>query len=419
MSGLRRVARRTASTLLAFAAAAAAAMGQEAPRWRGPEHQDRGLPDPVALWAPYDPQADHPANRCFRAIWLTELVPAEVAFALPREEARRAGADWLHFGKRPGTPTDRRLFGGDGLQLPRESFADEEAALLRTALAELDGPALADLRRRPDLAVLLQNDLLRAARRLLDTGGNADLLGPLLAAARRLALSAEVLLDPALGTLRHEGLEEFDPAFGAAALVEIDRRSTRLFDAERTLLWSRVFFVWPEPEALPGRLAAIRDGAAPEIPDGAAAALTQGIVALDDEGHARATSVLVDVRIQRSAPPTDDGAGAADGVDFRVFWLERERLRSAGPGAGKGAFRALHADDQALFRDYGTQKHTTVAAQCALCHRRTETPEPELEGMPILRKSAAPRIAASPDVRLRLAERQFAAFLAQLEQAAR
>jgi hypothetical protein len=75
-------------------------------------------------------------------------------------------------------------------------------------------------------------------------------------------------------------------------------------------------------------------------------------------------------------------------------------------GAPAQRFRRVDADDQELFRDYGTLKHTTYRAQCALCHRNTDTPEPELGGFPILRPHARAEFALSGEERLRLAEAQ-------------
>ena len=108
-----------------------------------------------------------------------------------------------------------------------------------------------------------------------------------------------------------------------------------------------------------------------------------------------------------------------DGIAFRVFWLERQTLRERGSKLALSDFRELANDDQVLFRDYGSLKHTTVAGQCSLCHRRTNTPEPELMGFPVLRATATPKRAVPDDVRLRRAEEEFARFLAALRTAAK
>lgn len=395
------------------------------PQWKtdGP---DRGLPVPGARWLPWSDEPDHPANRAFRLCWVADLVPAEVAFALPREHerAKAAGPEARYFGKREGQEADRRTFGGDGMQLPRESFRDAESAALREALQSLDGDELDRLRSAPSSCVWLQNDLLRTARRLLDTGSNPELLAPLLAAARRLALPRATITDPELTTFVTEQASKLDESIDANHLVEVERRSTRLFDAEKSLLWSRVHLQWPAESApsISAVFESIARGDKPTVPAGARAILAQGIVALDDQGNPCATPLVVDVRLQHFVGFEGEQAKATttrDGVDFRVFWLERETLRRQGGKATLEDFRRLHDDDQALFRDYGTLKHTTLAGQCALCHRTTGTPEPELAGFPLLRKNAQPAVAASPRARLELAERQFARFLAELEAAAK
>ena len=102
-----------------------------------------------------------------------------------------------------------------------------------------------------------------------------------------------------------------------------------------------------------------------------------------------------------------------------MFWLSRETLRTKGGAVTLRDFREVGDEDQVLFRDYGTLKHTTVGAQCTLCHRVSGTPEPELAGFPLLRKTAQPRVASSSTARLELAEREFVKFLAALASAAK
>lgn len=412
-------------TAAAATAALAASLGAQS-QWiaEGPQ---RGLPSPTAAWLPYDEDLAHPANRIFAAAFLVELVPAEVGAALPAEaeNAARHGADARHFGKRPGEERDRRLFGGDALQMPRESFPEAESKALLAALDGLRGEPLEAVRKSTLACVWLQNDVLRLARRLLDTDANPELLAPLLDAARRLALPRARLLDLGIETFSPRDVTAVEPTIDPARLVEVERRSTRLFDAERTLLWSRVFFDWPEGKgrAFADELAAIAAGSEPSVPVGARAILVQGIVALDDRGAPCATPLAIDVRIQQFLGASNQEAAKStttrDGVDFRVFWLARETLRTKGDSVSLRDFREVGDDDQVLFRDYGTLKHTTVGAQCTLCHRVSGTPEPELAGFPLLRKTAQPRVASSPTARLEVAEREFVKFLATLASAAK
>lgn len=411
--------RAVAIVLAVISASSAAAQD----RWI-PSGPDRGLPAANARWLPWSDDEQHPANRVFRLTWVADLVPAEVGFALPSESTRadEHRADARYFGKRAGEPGDRHTFGGDGLQLPRESFAAAESRALLDALDALRGEVLVGLRASPSSCVWLQSDLLRTARRLLDAESNPELLAPLLDAARRLALPRAILTDRALSTFSSEQLATLEPGIDPVRLVEFDRRSTRLFDAQHSLLWSRVFLQWPADAAiqLPLHLAAIARGDKPPVPEGARAVLVQGIVALDDQGNACATELAIDVRLQQFVGIEGEAAKASttrDGVDFRVFWLERETLRRKDGKATISDFRELHDDDQVLFRDYGTLKHTTMAAQCSLCHRASDTPEPELAGFPLLRQHAQPTVTSSPRTRAELAERQFAKFLAELHAA--
>lgn len=421
---------RRFSALLGLGVAAALAQTEaEAPhlRWQPRDHEDRGLLHPDAILCPFDEAREHPANRVFRAIWCVKLRPVEVAAVLPRERAAEAEfftAGW-YFEKRGGRDGDERWFGGDGLQLPREQFTETESAALVADLSAIDGELAASLRESTRSCIWLQSDLLRTARRLLDTGSNRELLVPLLRAAERLALPAAALDHASTRTFAPADLATIEPELRAESLVELDRRSSRLFDAEHSLLWSRVYVQWPQGAELDldRHLARTTAKEAPNVPLHTRAVLVQGLVAMDDQGQPRATGVVVDVRLQHLANLAtlngENDTTTRDGIAFRVFWLERQTLRERGSKLALTDFRELANDDQVLFRDYGSLKHTTVAGQCSLCHRRTNTPEPELMGFPVLRATATPKRAVPDDVRLRRAEEEFARFLAALRTAAK
>jgi hypothetical protein len=70
-----------------------------------------------------------------------------------------------------------------------------------------------------------------------------------------------------------------------------------------------------------------------------------------------------------------------------------------------------------LFRDYGVLKHTTLAAQCAVCHRLHGVPDAHLGGFITLGPAAMPRPAESGLERLRLAEVEVLRFLRNLQKA--
>jgi hypothetical protein len=394
--------------------------------------KDQGLPRRDAVWAPYHADPEHRLNRIFRALFLAELAPAEISAALPREHADSAAffaVGWVHQ-KRAGEARDQRLFGGDGRQLPREGFAAEEAERLRADLEALTTVDREHLLAPPELAVLFQHDLLRTAQRLLETEENPELLPSLMRAARLVALDEDErtrLRDPLASALATSAVKAELEQRGIADLGkresdyrELLRRSTRLFDAEKTLLWSRLWLAHPAgPEALQQLIGSIgTPGLAIEAPLGLRAILLQGIVALGADGAPYATPIVIDARTQRlSARSELDPASPSftkDGIDFELLLLEREGLRR---GDAARFYRFVHPDDQELFRDYGTLKHATYRAQCSLCHRNTGTPEPELGGFPVLRAHAKPELARHGDERLRLAEDEMRRFLARIPEA--
>ena len=151
---------------------------------------------------------------------------------------------------------------------------------------------------------------------------------------------------------------------------------------------------------------------------GTTSVLVQGIVAVDDQGHPRATSLVFDLRVKWLANhdpmSLENRTTTRDGIQIRAYELRRMSLRQ---NAHDHLFRALHDDDQALFRDYGALKHTTLAAQCTVCHRLHEVSDAHLGGFIILGPSARPRPAVTGLERLLLAEREVLQFLAKLRKA--
>jgi len=263
----------------------------------------------------------------------------------------------------------------------------------------------------------------------METGRNPELLRPIGEAVKRAALnSAQLSQLPStyeLG-LKHGSLDSAlppgllrvnPPANGP--YVELLRNSTRVFDASRTLAWSRVFIAWPTArEGLMDFLSSDAKGIRVEVPTGAISVLVQGIMAIDDQGRPHATPLAFDVRIKclanRDPMSVQNLTTSRDGIQVRAFELRRASLRQ---GAHDRLFRLLHDDDQAMFRDYGTLKHTTLAAQCTLCHRLHGVSDAYLGGFITLGPSARPRPAVTGSERLRLAEREASQFLANLRKA--
>lgn len=400
------------------------------PRREPPSSFERGLPRDVAQFSPYHSDPEHLLNRIFRTVWLVSCAPAEVSLTLPREREADENvfvAGWVHR-KRAGRVEDTRWFGGDGRQLPVEGFDEPTAASLRGWLDSIGPNERRVLLEPRELAVLFQHDLLRLAQRLLDTESNLELLPHIARAARAVALEPaereglrNLLATSLQGeTFAKEFAERLPQALGGRSTVlrEVLRKSTRLFDAENTLTWSRVYLAHPDGvEALAGLLASIQaePKAQPEVPLGFRAVLVQGIVAMGADGIPYATPVVNDVRFQvlKNREPLDarNPSFTRDGVDFEILQLEREGVRRA---STQSWFRRVDADDQDLFRDYGTLKYTSYRAQCTLCHRNTDTPEPHLGGFPILRPHARAEFAATGVERLRLAEEQSAKLFRRL-----
>ncbi len=396
-------------------------------------HPDQGLPRSQFVPTPYHEDPNHPLNRVFRTSFLATVVPAEVGMALPREHGDPAEffrKPW-YFVVRPGTPADRKLFGGDARLLSREGFASDEAAAFAKALAEVGREGAQILKKRPELAVLFQHDLLRMAQRLMESGRNPELLRPIGEAVKRVALtSAQLsqltstyeigLKSGSLDSALPPDLLRVDPPISGPYL-ELLRNSTRVFNASRTLAWSRVFVSWPSTrEGLMGFLSACGKGGSVEVPTGASSVLVQGVVAADDQGRPHTTPLVFDVRVKwlanRDPISVQNRTTSRDGIQIRAFELRRASLRQ---GAHDRLFRLLHDDDQALFRDYGTLKHTTLAAQCTLCHRLHGVSDAYLGGFITLGPSARPRPPATGLERLHQAEREASQFLANLRKATR
>jgi hypothetical protein len=400
--------------------AVAATICAQAPDKRLPrDHDDFGLPQRSASWSPYAKKEDHVCNRIFRQLYLTECIPTFVAAALPREhdDVKTFFAPGWYFKKRNGKEQDRRWFGGDGRQLPIEGLSKPVASALKKWLLEVDGDVSKELRSRPRAAVWFQHDLLRFARRLVDVKQNSDLLQPLLACAHRVALPRQVLQSASVRTATFKEIANQIPGFDPRECIEIARDSSRLFDAEYVQLWSTIHLAIPrlQPAAVTAWLTAGKKRT--PLAMGATALLIQGIVAIDDQGQPCATDLVIEARTQRLSNrdplSSDNPTTTRDGVDFSMWSLARETVRDSNSSIQNvpfPSFRSIDMESQELFRDYGSRKHSTYAAQCTLCHRRSNTPDEAIAGFSALRTSSKPA-PAQPGARRRLAEREILRFL--------
>lgn len=401
----------------------AATICAQAPDKRLPsDHDDFGLPQRNASWLPYAAEQDHVCNRIFRQLYLTECIPTFVAAALPREyaDAKKFFAAGWYFKKRNGEARDRRWFGGDGRQLPAEGLPQPAATELKNWLQQVDGDVTKELRSRPRAAVWFQHDLLRFARRLIDVKQNLDLVQPLLACAHRVALPRQVLLSPSVRTTDFEEVASKITGFDPRRCIEVARDSSRLFDAEYVQLWSTIHLVIPElqQEAAAAWLTAGEQRT--PLAMRTVALLMQGIVAVDDRGRPCATDLVIEARTQRlsNRDPLafDNPTTTRDGVDFAMWSLARETVRDTDSSVHNvpfTSFRSIDMESQELFRDYGSRKHSTYAAQCTLCHRRSNTPDEAIAGFSALRTSSNPA-PAKPGARRRLAEGEMLRFLDKL-----
>ncbi|MGK0262707.1 MAG: hypothetical protein ACI8UD_001353 [Planctomycetota bacterium] len=320
----------------------------------------------------------------------------------------------------PSEAQDQRWFGGDGRQLPVEGFDAATSAQLTALLKQVDGELLQELRQRPRAAVWFQHDMLRLRRRLLDVKQNQELLDPVWQCAQRVALPRAVLQSSAVRTATFPEIAQQLSGFQADLSLEVARHSSQLFDAEYVQLWSSIYLLLPDHNRKAAEAWLTSGKQRTPLPLHSTALLMQGIVAIDDAGQPVATDLVIEARMQRlsnrDALSFDNPTTTRDGVDFAMWSLPRDAVRDCDasvPSIAFTKFRAIDMESQELFRDYGSMKHTTYAAQCTLCHRRSNTPDESIAGFSALRVSSEPR-RAEPGERRQLAEVEMLRFLDKL-----
>jgi hypothetical protein len=176
----------------------------------------------------------------------------------------------------------------------------------------------------------------------LATRWNPELLKPIAAATKRVALPPSQILDlPAAFDL---GLKFGSIDFPLPAnllrveplpdgpYLELLRNSTRVFVASHTLAWSRVFVAWPtSPQGLAEFLSAPSEDRGNEVPVGTLSVLAQGVVAVDDRGRAHATPLVFDLRVKwlanREPMSAENRTTTRDGIQIRAYELRRTSLR--------------------------------------------------------------------------------------------
>jgi hypothetical protein len=392
-----------------------------------PAHDRAGLlptADPLPV---YHPDPGHWLNQLHATLFIADRVPAEVAGALP-EELKAAGltADQFYkvgwyFKKRPGQPADHRVFGGDVRVSPVEDFGGDRGQRLRDLLAKLDaGSAPAD----PVARLMLQYDLLHAWIRLDKPGADPATLAAVAKAVRTVALPADVLkaLPSGLDKLARVGTagppERARPYLSAGLIdrtnaspwVEVDRDSTStLFHAKNALRVSRIYLNAGSREKT---LAAIAAGPAAKLDVGTETAFAFEMIGLDPDLKPVPTKVVDEFRVRRLTGPValtaDNPTASKDGWDQWIYFRSR-------PG---NEFRFLPDDTQSLFLEYGTAKHSTYAAQCALCHRATNAGGQTPVGVRTLAKHANPRESTDPARLPAIAVEQLGPIVARLREVA-
>lgn len=403
-------------------------------------HASEGLPVDAAPRAMYARDTEHPLNRLHALLFLAQVLPTEIGASLPDEREREKLSDaefftgrWYFRNRKDTEITDKdlTLFGGDVRMSPVFLIDRERGAQLRELLALVDTreevEAMEALR-SPLPRVLLQWDVLsvwwRLERACKETGRPAaepETLLALAQAVRALALPRHVLerLDPGTDALipTGDGIDRSLPYVPPGLLDgprgawrEIARDEKELFHATNQLRAARVFVRASSPQEtdkLVERSAAATDEATtPKLAPGTEAALVLCLVVLDDALEPCATSIVDEVRIRRVTGPAElhpDNGSSRDGLSHWIYLLSR-----AGAVLGDGPrFRFVPDTAQGLFLEYGSPKRTTYFAQCALCHRRTNSGGQDPDGIRSLGRYGKPSIEREPATRLRLAERQF------------
>lgn len=419
---------------------------QEA-RTFAPGHEFEGLPSSAQPTPMYASDARHPLNELHALLFVGERTPNEIGASLPAERTKEGLGDaefftgkW-YFRNRKGeaiTEADRRLFGGDVRVSPVEDLTGARGKRLRELLATLatreQVANVAELR-APLARAMLQWDLLsvwwRIERKALDGEPPAAEEATMVALAksiRALALNkAEIAaLESGVAALAPagDGSERAKPYLPAGLLsgpqgawLEVARDTKELFHARNSLRTARVFVRAESVEATRKLVElsakATDEGSTPKLEVGTEAALVMNLVLVDTELAAVASPVVSEVRVRRVTGPAElrpDNGSSRDGWSHWIYLLSR-------PGALLASgerFRFVPDTAQGLFLEYGSPKHTTYFAQCALCHRRTNSGGQDPDGIRALGRYGHPSVESDPNARARLAEAQFAEILAQL-----
>lgn len=384
-------------------------------------HELEGLPQNEGTQSIYDDDPHSSLNRLHRLLYIANYIPQEIQGELPAER-RKSGVDdseffrsgW-YFQKRKGEPADRKTFGGDVRVSPRFEFESSERERLKeilAAIANRSDPSIENSFKNPVLVVLVHWDLLSIWWSLEKAKiDDEELLEQFALAIERTAIPKAKI------SILASGLEELQNRFSSELIastdkpylpndfsitnesdnpwVEIGRRSSTLFRADRSLRMARVFLRTGTRESAIDLLEAANGDAARSkpIPNGTQTVLIQQLVALDDQLQPYVTPLVDEFRVRvMTGPPElrpDNRSSSRDGSSHWIFM----RTRYGSVRSNVDDFRFIPDTSQSLFIEYGTRKHATFAAQCALCHRRTNSGGDFGEGIRSLSKFAKPHVA--------------------------
>ncbi len=409
-------------------------------------HDFEGLPStpgPIAVYAE-DPQ--HPLNRLHALLFFALRTPTEIGASLPTER-RRAGktdaqfftAKWVMANrteKQISAEADARWFGGDVRTSPVAKWSESEAAETRSILATLSTPEAASRIVATPLARLsLQWDILQVWWRFeREKSAEVATLEAMALAIRALGQSRAALtgLPSGLEALavanwpvtRDRRLPYAPQGLMDGALsdwVEVDRVPAALFDAKRALISARVFLKNKDRATMEALVASVSDKAAQkqlvDIPRETEAALVLALIGLTGDLEPVATPVISELRVRKAvALDVLDAAGDTSTRDGWNQWVWLFSRAGALTAQARSPLRFVPDTAQSLFLEYGSPKHTTYFAQCALCHRTTNAGNQKPSGLHVLGLYAKPSVLTDPSKRGRDAETQMAPVIAKLKE---
>lgn len=403
-------------------------------------HALEGLPSSGELQAIYDANPTSFWNRLHHLLFVAELIPEEIQAELPQER-ERLGRDlaatyakqW-YFEKRKGESNDKKHFGGDIRVSPRKSFSISERETLFEMLRQVPDEAKRSRETdSPHVLLLKQWDLLSVWWALeREKCPDEELLQAFCKAIVATSQPREALAKLSSGLEDIRLLKSSDSTASTQAAyvpsdlqlesapdnpwLEIERKSSALFRANRSLRATRVFVHAGSREASESLLAAAQSNpvASVTVPSPTQTLLVQQLVTIDDKLEPIATPVIDELRVRALVGPAElSSTSQTSSRDGSSHWIY-QRTRYGTVRDDSNDFRFVPDSSQALFLEYGTLKHATFAAQCALCHRRTDSGGQAPEGIRSFSKYASARIA-SPGERNTLAESEMQEVVATLK----